>query len=208
MMLYWRFAWRELRQRPSRPILTLLSIVIGVAAVVAVTIASGTTHRAFDQIFKTVAGQASLQISTPVGTNFDERIVAKIREVPGVKAVAPMMARSTKLRFANEGEKEKVFTITALGVDPAVDREVHDYEITDGKPLPDVASRKSGVLLEANFAKSQGIKVGDDDQIQFTRSRLRSTDQGDWALSVERYCIWRRRCSDVLAVDWRCRSLA
>jgi hypothetical protein len=39
MMLYWRFAWRELKQRPSRPILTLLSVVIGVGAVVAVTIA-------------------------------------------------------------------------------------------------------------------------------------------------------------------------
>src|SRR6187401_1034020 len=99
MMLYWRFAWRELRQRPSRPILTLLSIVIGVGAVVAVTIASGTTHRAFDQIFKTVAGKAALQISTAAGTNFDERVLDKVREVPGVKAVVPLMSRSTKLRF-------------------------------------------------------------------------------------------------------------
>ncbi len=107
MMLYWRFAWRELRQRPSRPILTLLSIVIGVGAVVAVTIASGTTHRAFDQIFKTVAGQASLQISTPVGTDFDERIVAKVRVLPGVKAVAPMMSRSSKLRFAQKVKRRK-----------------------------------------------------------------------------------------------------
>jgi putative ABC transport system permease protein len=162
MMLYWRFAWRELRQRPSRPILTLLSIVIGVGAVVAVTIASGTTHRAFDQIFKTVAGQASLEVSTAVGTNFDERIVAKIREVPGVKAVAPMMSRSTKLRFAHKGEKEKVFTIIALGVDPAIDREIHDYEITDGKPLPKSPKENSGVLLEENFAKSQGIRAGDE----------------------------------------------
>jgi putative ABC transport system permease protein len=71
MMLYWRFAWRELRQRPSRPILTLLSIVIGVAAVVAVTISSGTTHRAFDQIFKAVAGKAQLEVSAPVGTSFN-----------------------------------------------------------------------------------------------------------------------------------------
>jgi putative ABC transport system permease protein len=162
MMLYWRFAWRELRQRPSRPILTLLSIVIGVGAVVAVTIASGTTHRAFDQIFKTVAGQASLQITTPVGTNFDERIVAKIREVPGVEVVAPLMSRYTKLVVSKEGEKDKYFTITALGVDPAVDREVHDYEITDGKSL----SEGAGVLLEANFAKIQGIKVGDP--VEFT----------------------------------------
>ena len=49
--------------RPSRAILTLLSIVIGVAAVVAVTIASGTTRMAFNQIYQTIAGKASLVVS-------------------------------------------------------------------------------------------------------------------------------------------------
>ena len=52
MMVNWKFAWREVRMRPSRAILTLLSIVIGVAAVVAVTIASGTTRHAFNQIYQ------------------------------------------------------------------------------------------------------------------------------------------------------------
>ena len=65
MMVNWKFAWREARQRPSRAILTLLSIVIGVAAVVAVTIASGTTGHAFDQIFKTVAGKAEFEVVAP-----------------------------------------------------------------------------------------------------------------------------------------------
>src|SRR4029079_12237447 len=60
MMVNWKFAWREVRMRPSRAILTLLSIVIGVAAVVAVTIASGTTGHAFDEIYKAVAGKADL----------------------------------------------------------------------------------------------------------------------------------------------------
>jgi putative ABC transport system permease protein len=161
MMLYWRFAWRELRQRPSRPILTLLSIVIGVGAVVAVTISAGTAHRAFDEIYKTVAGKAGLEVSTPRGTSFDERVAAKIREVPGVSAVAPIMKRLTKLEVARKGEKPKRYTITALGVDPATDRQVHDYEITAGKPLPTSQDEPSGVLLEANFAKNQGIKVGD-----------------------------------------------
>ncbi len=161
MMLYWRFAWRELRQRPSRPILTLLSIVIGVGAVVAVTISAGTAHRAFDQIYKTVAGRAALEVSAPIGTSFDERVVEKIREVPGVKAVAPIMQRLTKLEVAREGEKPKRYTITAIGVDPTVDREVHNYDITAGNPLPKSKDEPSGVLLEANFAKHQGIKVGD-----------------------------------------------
>ena len=75
--------------RPSRAILTLLSIVIGVAAVVAVTIASGTTGHAFDQIFKTVAGKAEFEVVAPFGSSFDEKLVAKLRELPcrpGAKA--------------------------------------------------------------------------------------------------------------------------
>ncbi len=180
-MLYWRFAWRELRQRPSRPILTLLSIVIGVAAVVAVTIASGTTRRAFDQIFKAVAGSASLEISAPIGTSFDEKIVAKIREVPGVTAVAPMMARDTKMQFGLYGQKPKKYHVMALGVDPAVDREVHDYDITDGKPLPTSTKEDSGILLEANFAKNQGIKVGDTVKFMSREGSVRTTVIGLYA---------------------------
>jgi putative ABC transport system permease protein len=141
--------------------LTLLSIVIGVGAVVAVTISAGTAHRAFDQIFKTVAGQSSLQIATAVGTTFDQRIVDKVAEVPGVSAVTPTLEMSTKLRVPKEGQKEKVFTISAVGVDPAVDRKIRSYEIKEGKPLPTSKTEESGVLLEANFAKSKGIQVGD-----------------------------------------------
>lgn len=162
MMLYLRFAWRELRQRPSRPILTLLSIVIGVGAVVAVTISSNTAHKAFDQIFKTIAGKAALEVKAKTGTTFDQKVIEKVREVPGVKLVAPLMGRPTKMKLTKAGAPRKVFTVTALGVDPAVDREVHDYEIVEGKALPTSLDEESGVLLEANFAKSQGIHVGDE----------------------------------------------
>ena len=142
----------RLHQRPSRPILTLLSIVIGVAAVVAVTITSGTTRRAFDQIYKTVAGRASLELSASVGTLSIRRLATEIRSVPGVKAVAPLMERHTVMSFGKRNYK-----LVALGVDPAFDREVHDYEITAGKSLAEA----SGVLLEATFARNAGIKVGD-----------------------------------------------
>lgn len=157
MMLYWRFAWRELKQRPSRPILTLLSVVIGVAAVVAVTIASGTTKRAFDDIYKTVAGNATLEVTAGTGNSFDEKVVDKVRQTPGVKFVAPLMKRDTSLSIQEEGKKERHYRLKVMGVDPKVDREIHDYEITAGKPLEE----QPGILADANFAKSQHLQVGD-----------------------------------------------
>jgi len=159
MMLYWRFAWRELRQRPSRPILTLLSVVIGVAAIVATTMASGTARRAFDEIYKTVAGKATLEVATPTGVTFDEDVVGKIREVPGVKVVAPLMKRDTSLSSDKVlvNGKKKAFRLKAFGVDPKYDKEVHDYEITAGKSLEEA----SGLLLEESFAKKLKVEVGD-----------------------------------------------
>lgn len=164
-MLYWRFAWRELKQRPSRPILTLLSIVIGVAAVVAVTISSSTSRRAFDQIFQTVAGNASLEVSTPVGTTFDEKIVPEIRLLPGVKAVAPLIKRYTMLY-----EGKRSFRLMALGVDPQHDQAVRGYDIVEGKSL----AEKAGVLLNATFAKTKGIKVGDEIKFMTPQALMRS----------------------------------
>jgi len=92
-----KIAWREFRLRPSRPLLTLLSIVIGVAAVVAVSIAAGTSRRAFDAIFATVAGRADLEVTAAVGTSFNEDVAEKVREIPGVAAVSPLMERIVAL---------------------------------------------------------------------------------------------------------------
>jgi putative ABC transport system permease protein len=152
MMVNWKFAWREVRQRPSRAILTLLSIVIGVAAVVAVTIASGTTNKAFDNIFKTVAGNAQFEVAAPLGSAIDEKIVDRVREVSNVKAVAPLIKRDTVLYI----DKNKHYRLVVLGVDPQSDAEVRDYMITEGKSLEEAP----GILLEYNFAKNAGVKIG------------------------------------------------
>ncbi len=162
MMVNWKFAWREVRQRPSRAILTLLSIVIGVAAVVAVTIASGTTARTFDEIFRTVAGKAELEISAPIGTSFDENIAPQIQKLPDVQAVAPLIRRNTVLYVG-----KKQYRLVALGIDPVHDPEVRDYEITAGNLQ--TFDKTGGIMLDETFAKNAGIKVGQ--QIQFLTRR-------------------------------------
>ena len=199
MMFNWKFAWREVRMRPSRAVLTLLSIVIGVAAVVAVTIASGTSRMAFNQIYQTIAGKASLVVSGAIGSSFDETIVDKVREIPGVQSVAPLLKRNTILYVraqsptqatnnvadkAAKGDKapavrekpakiEKQFRLVVLGIDPKFDQTVRDYEIVEGKRLrrlellkpgekypPPPPDQADGILLEQEFARNAGIKVG------------------------------------------------
>lgn len=163
--------------RPSRAILTLLSIIIGVAAVVAVTIASGTTRQAFNQIYETVAGRASLVISGAIGSSFDETIAEKVRNVPDVTAVAPLMNRNTILYV-----EKKQYRLIALGIDPKYDQTVRNYDIVAGKRLrrlekpkpglkypPPPPGEGDGILLEEDFARSAGVKLDQPVEI-LTRS--------------------------------------
>ena len=45
-MILWKLTARELRRRPGRALLTLLSIAIGMAAVVSVSLGTATTRQA------------------------------------------------------------------------------------------------------------------------------------------------------------------
>jgi putative ABC transport system permease protein len=156
-MVYLRLGIREFRQRPGRSILTLLSIVIGVAAVVAVNLAAGTTRQAFDDIFRTVAGRADLEVTVPFGTTFDERLAGTLREIRGVATVSPVVER-----YAVMFLPDKRVQFTVMGVDPQMDRHVHDYTIVAGKPLGD----GPGVILDSTFANNLGIKLGDRVDLQ------------------------------------------
>ena len=56
-MVPWRFLWSGIYQRPGRALLTLFSVVIGVATMLAVSISITTTRRAFQEMYQTLAGR-------------------------------------------------------------------------------------------------------------------------------------------------------
>ena len=141
---------RDIRQRPGRTLLTLLSVVIAVAGLVAVSFATQSTRRAFDDIYQTMAGRAALEVSAPIGDTFDETILDTISRVPGVKAAAPLIQRRTILYIGKRGTQ-----VTAMGIDPKLDPAVHDYEIDAGKSLVEA----NGVMLNTEFANNLGVKL-------------------------------------------------
>lgn len=159
-MIYRRLGLREARQHPGRAILTLASVAIGVAAVVAVTFTTRSTENAFTAIFQSLAGRASLEIAAPIGDSIPASIVESVSEVPGVEAVAPRLQRPAVM-YAN---KERVQLIAAA-VDLKRDREVHDYEIVAGKGL----TNSDGALLNELLAENLGVVVGDEVEL-LTRS--------------------------------------
>jgi ABC-type lipoprotein release transport system permease subunit len=129
-MIYRQLGFREARKHPGRAILTLASVAIGVAAVVAVTFTTRSTHTAFDQIFQSLAGRASLEVAAPIGQTIPETLVPTISEIPGVEAIAPRLQRPAIL-YA----KDERVQLVAAAVDLTRDRKVHEYEIVAGDPF-------------------------------------------------------------------------
>ncbi|HWC91457.1 MAG TPA: FtsX-like permease family protein [Pirellulales bacterium] len=147
-----RLSVRQMLARPGRTVLTLLSVVIGVAAVASVSLAIGTTRRAYQDMFVALTGRADIEI-TAVGTGgIDQGLVQTLEQMPGVKAAVPMMQKATVLYH-----NHRRIQILALGIDPVRDRQVRDYEVAAGQFL----DGGDGAMLDANFARELEIKVGD-----------------------------------------------
>lgn len=164
-MILWKFTLREIKNRPGRATLTLLSIVIGVAAVIAVTVGTATTYQASQDMYVAVSGRAALEVVTAGDGFFDESVVEDIEKTPGVKAVVPSVEERTSLRF--QGNKCNPL---AMGIDPARDSAIRDYELAEGEFF----KKKYEALLETGFAQALGISVGDEVKLHTTRRGIKA----------------------------------
>ena len=120
-------ALRELRRNVMRSILTMLGIIIGVAAVIIlVTLGSGATRKVTEQIASLGSNLLMVSPGKRMGPGqssgaapfklADAEAIA--REVPSLAAVAPVSSRSTTAIYANEnwsttvtGSSEQFFTL-------------------------------------------------------------------------------------------------
>lgn len=158
-----KLGWREIRKRPGRAALTLASVVIGVAAVVSVSLTARSTKRAFDEIYKSMAGKASLEIAGPAGGTVEQSVLLTVEATPGVLAASPLVQRPIKMVVG-----ERSVELTARGIDLKRDRAVHEFTIDKGRDF----ETPEDILLNAAFAKSVGVKV--DDRVRLlTRSGLK-----------------------------------
>jgi putative ABC transport system permease protein len=152
-MTLWKLVAREIQRHPGRASLTVLSIVVGVAAVASVLLATGTARQAYREMYEALTGRASLEVVGAGGAGFDERVQLDVARVPEVQAAIPLVLRPTVLY--RPGGRLKLL---AVGIDPARDRLVHDYKLAAGE----LSETQGGVVLETGFARSLGVVVGDE----------------------------------------------
>jgi putative ABC transport system permease protein len=154
-----KFSSRSLTSRFGRTALTILSIVIGVSAVVSVGVMTATTRDAQKLMFQTVTGKATLEIKTPVDGGFKGDVLAQVQATPGVEMAVPIIERPSKLMKGEQHVK-----IKALGIDTKLDPTVRDYKVTEGRMVAERTdkSKPYEIMLDEGFAKQQGWKIGDE----------------------------------------------
>ena len=155
-----QYSRRAMRERIGRTTFTILSIVIGVAAVLAVMLLTASTRSAYKEMFATVTGKAKLLVVGLANASFQGEVLPAIDKVPGVKAAVPLLNRPSKLFFG-----ERQVRLSVLGIDPQRDKAVRDYKVIQGREL----EKGDELLLDEEFARQIGAKVGDEVKLSVQR---------------------------------------
>ena len=116
MLLTRWISLRHLREEPGRTLLTLSGVALGVAVYLAIRLANASALASFSRTVDAVAGRANLQVTGGSG-GFDERLLQRVRGIPGVEAAAPVLQLATPAPSLG-GE-----TVMLLGLDPASEGE-------------------------------------------------------------------------------------
>jgi len=192
-----RLSIREIQSRPARSLLTLLSIVIGVAAIVATYLASDSAKLAQIAMARAVTGTTSLEIEAVGGASFDGKPLEPVAKLKGVKIASPILRRPSSMGVAgsqspdlkidtnesvaqnelnteqSKGKKTQGrYRVHLLGVIPELDRQVRSYTLVQGTDLDDAKNTGASVLVDEGFASSARVTIGS--QVDFiTKTGIR-----------------------------------
>jgi putative ABC transport system permease protein len=143
------FYGRRLRTRPVQELLAGVGIAIGVALVFAVQIANSSITDASSAIVRGIAGTASLQLRSRDANGFDERMLARVRGLPGVALAAPILDQNASL-IGDNGRRVSVDlasaapSLLALGGGITHSISLHDLHVP-GVILPSVTAEALGL---------------------------------------------------------------
>jgi len=165
-------AFRSLWTRPSRTLLTLFAIILGVAVILAISIANLSSLDAITTLFSEASGKAHLIVtSRDAGERgFPALALRRIATVPGVEAAVPSVQAHAPLVTEDSSSMEISFFgavaegLSIYGIDPLLDSEAREYTIVDGQFLsPDRDAYH--IVLVKDYADEEEIEVGDDVEI-------------------------------------------
>lgn len=142
-----------LRVHAVEELLAGLGVAVAVALVFATLIANGSITGSADEVVHTVIGPASLQLRARGSEGFDERLLASVEHLAGVKQAAPLLEQTATIL----GPHARRVTVDIAGADFALatlDGLAHTLPIailsTDGIGLSRATANELGVASPDN----------------------------------------------------------
>jgi putative ABC transport system permease protein len=153
------FYGRRLRRRPVQELLAGTGIAIGVALVLAVQVANSSITEASSAIVRGIAGTATLQIRSRDSNGFQESLLTKIHQLPGVARAAPILEQDATL-VGVHGRSVAVDLASAspslLRLDGGIARNISVHDLSSpGVMLPSATANALGVA-PTNFQGGEG----------------------------------------------------
>ena len=153
-----RLAVRSLRARPLRATLSILGVALGVAVLFAGLATNAGVEASVRSTVHDLVGRADLRVAAFGETGLSPETVAAIAATPGVAVAAPALEQRTYLGAGLAAGDALPPPVTVLGIDPAVDGQLHDLALVDGSPLRDPAEQSA--LITERLAAQDGLAVG------------------------------------------------
>ncbi len=163
-------AWRSLRARPLRSLLSGLGIALGVAVLFAGLATNAGIEASVNSTVRDLVGRADLRVAAFGEQGLSAETVKTIAETPGVEVIAPALQRRTYLGPDIEAGQALPPPVTVLGVDPAAEPQLHDLHLIAGSMLRE--PNEPSALISEQLASEDGLSVGAPITMQGTGDRI------------------------------------
>lgn len=152
-------AWRYLKGRGGRTVLTTLAVVLGVMLIFGLNGLMPAMMEAFSRTLVSTAGKVDATVTSPFGASFSLDVASKVARVPGVAQVTPMLQRTVPLTpRAGVATADQVAQAYVVGVDPATILSVRDLPVESGRSL--AIGDGDVIVLASDLARRLGVGIG------------------------------------------------
>ena len=163
-------AWRSLRARPLRSLLSGLGVALGVAVLFAGLATNAGIESSVNSTVRDLVGRADLRVAAFGERGLTPDTVRTIAETPGVEVIAPAFQRRTYLGPNLEAGGSLPPPVTVLGIDPAAEPQLHDLHLIAGSMLREPT--EPSALISEQLAGEDGLAVGAPITMQGTGDRV------------------------------------
>jgi len=158
-------AWRGLRARPLRTVLTSAGVALGVAVLYAGLATNAGIDASIERTVDILVGRADVRVATFGEAGLSDETLAIIDSTDSVAVAAPAIERRTYLGIDVLAPGDELpAPVTVVGIDPDRELRVHDLPLATGAMLerPDEPS----ALISATLARQDALVVGSTIEIQ------------------------------------------